>query len=77
MFYLVARVFAEVHFWPPFRPLRTEVCRIEIMTGISTKGLRMQIGFSRGFTVGSVCLISKELGIFDRISDWEWGKWIS
>jgi len=71
---LAARVFAEVRFRPPIRPLRTEVCRIEIMELVYTKGLRMQIGFNHGFTVGSVSLISKRLSNFGRISDWELGK---
>jgi hypothetical protein len=34
---------------------------------VYTKGLRMQIGFNHGFTVGSVSLISKRLSNFGRI----------
>jgi hypothetical protein len=68
---LADRVFAEVRFWPPIRPLRTEVCRIEIMGLVYTKGLRMQIGFNHGFKVGSVCLISKGLADYGRILDWK------
>ena len=64
---MAARVFAEVRFRPPIRPLRTEVCRMEIMKILYTKGLRMQIGFNHGFTVGSVSLISKGLADFGRI----------
>ena len=64
---MAARVFAEVRFRPPIRPLRTEVCRIEIIGLAYTKGLRMQIGFNHGFSVGSVSLISKVLADFGRI----------
>jgi len=49
MFCLAARVFAEVRFRPPIRPLRTEVSRVEIMKGLYTKDLRMQIGYKHGF----------------------------
>jgi hypothetical protein len=68
---LAERVFAEVRFWPPIRPLRTEACRIEIIEILYTKGLRMQIGSKHGFTVGSVSLISKGLGNSGRILDWK------
>lgn len=59
MFCLAERVFAEVRFRPPIRPLRTEACRIEIMKILYTKGLRMQIGVNHVFTVASVSPIPK------------------